>query len=86
MNELMARQQYQRTAIAAGVGAFLIGLGSPVFAQEAVEPQTVVVTGVRAALEQSLRQKRDSDALSRPKTSARCPIKTWPTPSPACPA
>ncbi|MEF9928660.1 MAG: hypothetical protein RR804_12550, partial [Massilia sp.] len=61
MNELKARQ-YQRTAIAAAVTILAMsGAG----AQEApvLAPQTVVVTGVRAALEQSLRQKRDSDAV-----------------------
>ena len=61
MNELKARQ-YQRTAIAAAVAILAVsGAG----AQEApvLAPQTVVVTGVRAALEQSLRQKRDSDAV-----------------------
>ncbi|MGI4719709.1 MAG: TonB-dependent receptor [Janthinobacterium lividum] len=70
MNELMARQQYKRTAIAAAVTVFLVGLASPAFAQaqgqgqaEGDMPQTVVVTGVRAALEQSLRQKRNADSI-----------------------
>lgn len=49
------------------MAVFLIGLGSPPWAQlsgqDAVETQTVVVTGVRAALEQSLRQKRNADAV-----------------------
>ena len=69
MNELMARQ-YQRTAIAAAVaGAVAMLAMDSAGAQEAPAnmavpaPQTVVVTGVRAALEQSLRQKRDSDAV-----------------------
>jgi len=63
MNEMMARQQYRRTAIAVGVAVFVMGLQAPAFAQEQLEPQTVVVTGVRAALEQSLRQKRNADAV-----------------------
>ncbi len=67
MNEQMARQQYRRTAIAGAVTVFVMGLSSQAFAQaqaqEAAETQTVVVTGVRAALEQSLRQKRNSDAV-----------------------
>jgi iron complex outermembrane receptor protein len=69
MNELMARQ-YQRTAIAAAVAGVVAMLAmDSAGAQEApadmavAAPQTVVVTGVRAALEQSLRQKRDSDAV-----------------------
>lgn len=63
MNELMARQ-YRRTAIAAGVAGVVASLGmDAAWAQAPVETQTVVVTGVRAALEQSLRQKRDADAV-----------------------
>ncbi|NNG24768.1 TonB-dependent receptor [Telluria aromaticivorans] len=65
MNEMTARQ-YKRTAIAAGVAVFIMGMAaqaSAQSAQEPVEPQTVVVTGVRAALEQSLRQKRNADAF-----------------------
>ena len=63
MNELKARQ-YQRTAIAAAVAGVAMSMG-PAHAQEAPinGPQTVVVTGVRAALEQSLRQKRNADAV-----------------------
>jgi len=63
MNELMARQ-YQRTAIAAAVAGVAMSMGQAQ-AQEApiAGPQTVVVTGVRAALEQSLRQKRNADAV-----------------------
>lgn len=63
MNELMARQ-YRRTAIAAAVAGVVASLGmDAAWAQAPVETQTVVVTGVRAALEQSLRQKRDADAV-----------------------
>lgn len=63
MNELKARQ-YQRTAIAAAVAGVAMSMGQAK-AQEApiAGPQTVVVTGVRAALEQSLRQKRNADAV-----------------------
>ena len=63
MNELKARQ-YQRTAIAAAVAGVAMSMGQAQ-AQEApgAGPQTVVVTGVRAALEQSLRQKRNADAV-----------------------
>jgi len=63
MNELKARQ-YQRTAIAAAVAGVAMSMGQA-WAQEApiAGPQTVVVTGVRAALEQSLRQKRNADAV-----------------------
>lgn len=63
MNELKARQ-YQRTAIAAAVAGVALSMGQA-HAQEApiAGPQTVVVTGVRAALEQSLRQKRNADAV-----------------------
>jgi iron complex outermembrane receptor protein len=65
MNELTARQQFRRTAIAAGVAALTMGVALQARAQQepAGEPQTVVVTGVRAALEQSLRQKRSADAV-----------------------
>ncbi|RZA28844.1 MAG: TonB-dependent receptor, partial [Lysobacteraceae bacterium] len=63
MDKKTAGQQIRRTAIAAGVAVFVMGVGAPAAAQEAVEPQTVVVTGVRAALEQSLRQKRNADAV-----------------------
>jgi iron complex outermembrane recepter protein len=65
MNELMARQQYRRTAIAAAVAALMMGTTLQARAQQeaAGETQTVVVTGVRAALEQSLRQKRNADAV-----------------------
>jgi iron complex outermembrane receptor protein len=65
MNELTARQQFRRTAIAAAVAALTMGVALQARAQQepAGEPQTVVVTGVRAALEQSLRQKRNADAV-----------------------
>ncbi len=63
MNEQTAGQQVRRTAIAAGVAVFVMGLAGQAVAQEPAETQTVVVTGVRAALEQSLRQKRNADAV-----------------------
>jgi iron complex outermembrane recepter protein len=63
MNEKTAGQQVRRTAIAAAVTVLVMGMAGQAAAQEPVEPQTVVVTGVRAALEQSLRQKRNADAV-----------------------
>ncbi|MGH8855278.1 MAG: TonB-dependent receptor [Telluria sp.] len=70
MNEMMARQQYRRTAIAAAVAVFTMGPSMQAVAQEAAaEPQTVIVTGVRAALEQSLRQKRNADAVTEVVTA-----------------
>jgi iron complex outermembrane recepter protein len=49
-----------RTAIAGAVAVLVMGIAAEARAQEA---QTVIVTGVRAALEQSLRQKRNADAV-----------------------
>ena len=66
MNESMARQKHTKTAIAAAVTMLTMGLALQAQAQQASTgdaPQTVVVTGVRAALEQSLRQKRDAEAV-----------------------
>jgi iron complex outermembrane receptor protein len=66
MNESMARQKHTKTAIAAAVTILVMGTAQQARAQQADTadaPQTVVVTGVRAALEQSLRQKRDADAV-----------------------
>lgn len=68
MNELMARQKHTKTAIAAAVSVLVMGVSMQANAQVAQqdaagEPQTVIVTGVRAALEQSLRQKRNADAV-----------------------
>lgn len=65
MNELMARQ-YPLARMAAAVAGVVAGIAAAqAGAQEApvLESQTVVVTGVRAALEQSLRQKRNADAV-----------------------
>jgi iron complex outermembrane receptor protein len=62
MNESMARQMHTKTAIAAAVTILTMGTALQAQAQQA-EQQIVVVTGVRAALEQSLRQKRDADAV-----------------------
>lgn len=74
MNELMARHHTRHTAIAAAVMILAMGAALEARAQQAqgtqagqAEPdpgmQTVVVTGVRAALEQSLRQKRNADSV-----------------------
>lgn len=66
MNQLMARQEYRVTAIAAAVMMLTMGIAMDARAQQAEgEPgmQQVVVTGVRAALEQSLRQKRGADSV-----------------------
>lgn len=68
MNKLMARQKHTKTAIAAAVSVLVMGVSMQAHAQVAQqdaagEPQTVIVTGVRAALEQSLRQKRNADAV-----------------------
>ncbi|MGZ5198207.1 MAG: TonB-dependent receptor [Telluria sp.] len=63
MNKLMGRQQFTRTGIAAAASMLAMGIAH---AQQAPEPggeQTVIVTGVRAALEQSLRQKRGADSV-----------------------
>jgi iron complex outermembrane receptor protein len=72
MSEKTAGQQYRRTAMAAAVMAMTmsgqawaqVGAGAPA-AQDAV----VVVTGVRAALAQSLNQKRNADSLVEVITS-----------------
>ena len=65
MKQSMARHKHTKTAIAAAVT--VLAMGTALQAQAAdtspTAPQTVVVTGVRAALEQSLRQKRDADAV-----------------------
>jgi iron complex outermembrane receptor protein len=53
-----------RTTIAGAVAILVMGIAAQARAQEAgQEAQTVIVTGVRAALEQSLRQKRNADAV-----------------------
>ena len=68
MNQLMARQEYRVTAIAAAVMVLTMGVALEARAQQAegtgeTGMQQVVVTGVRAALEQSLRQKRNADGV-----------------------
>jgi len=70
MNELMARHNYKHTAIAAAVMTLAMGTALQARAQAQAPQdgqdgtmQTVVVTGVRAALEQSLRQKRNADSV-----------------------
>ncbi len=56
----MRQQMGRTTAIAGAVTVLVMGIAAQARAQEA---QTVIVTGVRAALEQSLRQKRNADAV-----------------------
>ncbi|WP_229467371.1 TonB-dependent receptor [Massilia sp. Mn16-1_5] len=66
MNQLMARQEYRVTAIAAAVMVLTLSVAQQARAQQAegeAGMQQVVVTGVRAALEQSLRQKRNADGV-----------------------
>ncbi len=61
-----ARKHINRTAIATAVTVLMMGAAASAGAQEAApgdQVQSVVVTGVRAALEQSLRQKRSADAV-----------------------
>ncbi|WP_426192069.1 TonB-dependent receptor [Massilia sp. DWR3-1-1] len=71
MNEMKARQ-HKRTAIAAAVTLMMMALATQAQAQaqdagaradQDAPLQAVVVSGVRAALEQSLRQKRGADAV-----------------------
>ena len=67
MNEMKAGQQYKRTAIAAAVMSMMLGAAAQAqdagVAADGAQVQSVVVSGVRAALEQSLRQKRNADAV-----------------------
>jgi iron complex outermembrane receptor protein len=66
MNEFVGRQKFAHTAVAAAAAMVAMGAALEARAQQAStgeEVQTVVVTGVRAALEQSLRQKRGADAV-----------------------
>jgi iron complex outermembrane recepter protein len=63
MNKLMGRPTFGKTAIAAAVGMLAMGSATAQQAQEPEQAQTVIVTGVRAALEQSLRQKRNADSV-----------------------
>jgi len=67
MNQLMARQEYRVTAIAGAVMVLMLTTALQARAQQAdaseAGMQQVVVTGVRAALEQSLRQKRGADSV-----------------------
>jgi len=63
MSKSFGVQHVGRTAIAAAVSLLVSGMAGQARAQQAAETQTVVVTGVRAALEQSLRQKRNADAV-----------------------
>jgi iron complex outermembrane receptor protein len=60
--------RHARTAIAAAVAVLMMGAGAQASAQVAADDASaavpsVVVTGVRAALEQSIRQKRNADAV-----------------------
>lgn len=64
MRQQMGRRVVARTAIASAVTVLVMGIAAEARAQDDVQaPQTVIVTGVRAALEQSLRQKRNADAV-----------------------
>jgi iron complex outermembrane receptor protein len=68
MNQVTARQEYRVTAIAAAVMVLTMSVALEARAQQAENTgegglQQVVVTGVRAALEQSLRQKRNADGV-----------------------
>ena len=64
MRQQMGRKVVTRTAIAGAVTILVMGIAAQARAQDAgQEAQTVIVTGVRAALEQSLRQKRNADAV-----------------------
>ena len=61
----MRQQMGRTTAIAGAVTVLVMGIAAQARAQDGGTPdaQTVIVTGVRAALEQSLRQKRNADAV-----------------------
>jgi iron complex outermembrane recepter protein len=64
MRQQMGRNIVTRTAIASAVTILVMGIAAEARAQDGgPEAQTVIVTGVRAALEQSLRQKRNADAV-----------------------
>jgi iron complex outermembrane receptor protein len=78
MSGAKGRQHFARSAIAGAVSILVLGMASQVQAQDLGnaasgatadqaerpgEASTVVVTGVRAALEQSIRQKRNADAV-----------------------
>jgi len=65
MKQSLGRKTVARTAIASAVTMLAMGLAAQARAQDGQQgdAQTVVVTGVRAALEQSLRQKRNADAV-----------------------
>jgi len=63
-------KQSKLTPIAAAVGLMIMGAAMSAHAQEqqvqkqqAEEPAQVIVTGIRASLQQSLNQKRNSDSL-----------------------
>ncbi|KGF79519.1 TonB-dependent receptor [Massilia sp. JS1662] len=62
----MRQHMGRTTAIAGAVALLVMGIAAQAQAQAqdgGQEAQTVIVTGVRAALEQSLRQKRNADAV-----------------------
>jgi iron complex outermembrane receptor protein len=68
MNEKTAANKVERTAIAAAVMVLMMNASASAQVDGAapLDPaavQSVVVTGVRAALEQSVRQKRNADAV-----------------------
>ncbi|MBA5607868.1 TonB-dependent receptor [Duganella sp. FT3S] len=60
------RNAVRLTPIAAAIGLLMVGAAVPGQAQEAAtqeQPAVVTVSGVRAALEQSLKQKRNADSV-----------------------
>ncbi|MDP3748203.1 MAG: TonB-dependent receptor [Phenylobacterium sp.] len=54
--------EYRKSLLIASVSAAVIGLAAPAFAQDATVDE-VVVTGIRASLQQSLETKRNADAI-----------------------
>jgi iron complex outermembrane recepter protein len=60
------RDAVRLTPIAAAIGLLMLGAALPGLAQEAAAPEqgaVITVSGVRAALEQSLKQKRNADSV-----------------------
>ncbi|WP_332771349.1 TonB-dependent receptor [Phenylobacterium sp.] len=54
--------EYRKSLLIASVSAAVIGLAGPAFAQDSTVDE-VVVTGIRASLQQSLETKRKADAI-----------------------
>jgi iron complex outermembrane receptor protein len=64
MNGNETKIKYSLTPIAAAVAIFLTGAPIAAQAQQAeAKPTEIVVTGIRASLQQSLNQKRNSDSM-----------------------